>query len=452
MRSNYLKSTNFFNFIRFNAINLLMVNLFAESRTQNSTYSVTTLWDLISSKYISIPYMPYLTIPIVSWGWIATFMKLLPPISALVLFCWPKNRLSYFMMTFALVARFLMSHLAIGVLSTSIYFIPFLLVCLQPVNESQFEQIRNRVILALSMMYLFSALHKMNGYYLSGATVEYMEPSRIFGKTIFDYSPFARLYAWGGVLLETLASLIVIKRLRTLALFAALLFHFLVAIRIYQSIPILLFSCSLLLLFSENEKLQKYYRNLLCIAIIFPVALYLIANFADYEIITRHEMFHDLFSHVVAICVFIYALININKISNLHKMFFSSLGIMIPTIYATSAIIFCWPEPLGYTQYSGRGHSIYGVSVPTSFADNSDTLKLLSTRWKVVFRKDLIADHLTALFPFEFQAEEFSRFLCQLNPHISMTKFHSSHTVQFVNRGKINLDQIPLTSEDSFCY
>lgn len=405
-------------FVRISALNILIIYSIVEVQFANLSYNVIPVWDIIKYPILRIPYNPWTSISFVSFGWFPTFVELLLVLSMMALILFPINQGARVLALLALTVKLLSSHLGTGVHLTTFYLVPFIFLAFFPNKNGSEHATLRRLVIAFACMYFFSALFKLNPHYLSGNVLKYDSLVRSSTKEFFHKFTLFPVITATGIILEFLGSLLVFGRFRKLALLSAFTFHLGVALAITWSFRLQATSASLLLLFLPQDKVKPYF-NWLCILLVSHAAshyvLYLAALkwFPQYNHLSQDV--HGIAFGLVIYFVSIYFLFK-SKVDISDQ--FSLKLIVIPVIYAVLAFYYRWPEPFGYTQYSGLKRPFYAVSIDNDWGRKQREILKLKGRWSFKIIHDLFTNETTYLFPHEQTRKKFENYICQLDPNL----------------------------------
>lgn len=399
---------------------MLLLNVFTESKLNAIQYKVLTIADMIRGGRLNLPYVPGISIDFASHSWLPPAIEVFCVVAYALLLFKPQYRTSYLLVLAALILRNTMSHLSVGVHTTSIYLMPFLILAIEPPRESNADKLRTRLIAAISLMYLFSSLNKLNGYYLSGHIVDSNFIYRLSMKSFSDALASFSITPFIGPGLEFLAFFMVFEKTRKLGVAAAFLFHITVSFWIFLSVPLAFFGYSLIFLLVTEKKLSSEFLRFVLLSLALFLGLY-----AMTEALSKNHLIFDVFS--LSICAMgAYVAFSFLIQKKLEKRnYISFLGFGLPIAYVFLAFAGRWPEPFGYTQYAGRPNHSYIAVFPNNAATIENEFSMIGRRWRVIFRKDPEANEFVAHLPARFMRDELIHYFCQREPNANVQLFHS---------------------------
>lgn len=407
---------NLLYFVRLSALGLLLLTLFVESKVGSSQYLILDILFMIKGGWLNIPLVPGISVPFASFGWFPVFVEVFSVVAFTLLFFKPANRLSYVLATSALILRNVSSHLTVGVHTASVFLIPLLLLSLEPPNKDNSSKVRQHLIVAIAMMYLFSALFKINQTFLSGIIVEKSFYYRLSLKTFLDWLATFKATVLLGPLLEFFAFFIVFKRCRKFALTCALLFHLFVSVWIFLSVGLAIFGCSILFLFDQEQDLKFYYRRLVFVSGALTSALYLM-NFEFTEGLTLSRAgLYDAMSIGVAALATFWAFSLLVKLKSEPVHYVSKMGSLLPITYVALSFSLSWPEPFGYTQYAGLPGTTYVTVLPLHEVQRHPQVLNLGRRWRTRGLSFSDSNEFVAIFPTQIMKRNFLDYYAQLEP------------------------------------
>ncbi|NUN04878.1 MAG: hypothetical protein HUU57_03855 [Bdellovibrio sp.] len=414
-------------FIRLSALGLLLLTLFVETKRGLNDYQMLDIFSLMQGGWLNIPLLPGMSVSFFSFGWFPAFIEIFNVLAFVLLFLKPTHRASYILAASALVMRNVCSHLTVGVHTTSVFLIPLLLLGLEPPNKENSAKIRQRLIVAIALMYLFSALVKMNPTFLSGVVVENSFLYRRSLKTFLDWLATFKATILLGPLLEFFAFFVIFKKTRKAALLCALVFHMAVSIWIFLSVGLTVFGCSLLFLVTQEQDLKVYYRRLIYISVAVTAVLFGL-NFTFAESWAHYQtIVYDGVSIAMAAVATFGALAILLKLKNEPVNYVSIPGILLPVTYVGLSFALGWPEPFGYTQYAGLRGTSYAIVLPLHEVEKHPRVHRLIRRWRTRGLSFSASNEFVAIFPTLTMSKNFIDYYAQLEPHCEY-KLYTSNT------------------------
>jgi hypothetical protein len=302
------------------------------------------------------------------------------------------------------------------------------------------------------MMYLFSALNKLNPIFLSGEIVEKSFLYRLSFKSFLDWIATLKATVYLGPILEFCAFFMLFKKTRKFGVASALLFHLSVSVWIFLSVSLSLFGCSILFLINKQNDLKKYFYRLTTVSVGLMAGLYFTNYLTTPTLISYQTKIFDFISVAMSLLAisFAFKLLRSEKIESAN--YNSKGGFALPIVYAATAFIFNWPEPFGYTQYSGLPNRAYAAILPLNKVKNHPEIYHLKRRWRTRSLKFSESNEFVGVFPTIQMTEAFIDYYCQREPN-SGYKTYNPTTTEILERQvkdyefrKIRFSQIPEVS------
>ena len=409
-------------FLRLSALTLLVIYSVVETQ-----YRVITPFEIIQYPVPRIPYFPYFSISFVSFGWYPVFLETFFYCSMLFLFMFPNKKWARAAAFTAITTRLLSSHLGTGVHLTTFYLVPiFLAWASSGEDDAAYDKLRRRIVTALACMYFFSAVLKLNAHYLSGDVLRWDSIIRYSTKAFLSENGLFPLIVWSGLILELIGSLLFVGRLRRIALISIMTFHFAVTLSITWSFRLQVSGASLLLLFLNQTRARKYF-NLVALTLAFhAISQYLLYLGAmKWFPAFINQQLQDTHGIVFATVLYILSISFILTQEIDSKTVWSRGAALVCAVYALCAVAFSWPEPFGYTQYSGLARNYYGVSVDDKWRQETKPFDILRGRWSFRLIPDLFENETTYLFTFKSSQKKLVDFICERDPTANYTLIHS---------------------------
>lgn len=409
---------NLKSFIRISALTILVMYFFVEVQFADLSYRVITVLDIIRFPVLRIPFFPSMTLNFASFGWYPIFVELFFIFAMVLVLVLPFSRIARNLALLAIVVRLLSSHLGTGVHLTTFYLVPFILFSVHNFKTQSNQQLLHSLVTAMACMYFFSAVFKLNSHYLAGDLLKFDSLIRDSTKDLLHQFNLFPSIAWSGIILELLGSLVFLGKFRRLSLLAALTFHLGVALCITWSFRLQLTSASLLLLFLPNEKIFSYFKSL-CVFVVSHAISHYFLNIAALNWFPQaNHLLQDLHGIFFGIAIYVHAVYTLfsNQIDVSFRWSYAAIAIAI--LYASIAFFLAWPEPFGYTQYSGRTREYFGISINKNWIKKQPDLVRLKGRWSVKVLKDVFENETTYLFPFKETQIQFEKYICDIDSKI----------------------------------
>ncbi|HEY1078487.1 MAG TPA: hypothetical protein VGE46_00245 [Bdellovibrio sp.] len=424
---------NLLYFIRISALGLLLLTLFVESKVGSSHYHVLDILFMLKGGWLNIPLLPGMSAAFASFGWFPVFIEIFSIFALLLLFFKPASRLSYVLAISALLLRNVASHLTVGVHTASIFLVPLLLLALDPPRQENSGKVRQRLIVAIALMYLFSAFFKLNQTFLSGTIVEKSFLYRLSLKSFLDWVAAFKVTVLLGPALEFFAFFMIFRRTRKFALACALLFHFVVSIWIFLSVGLAIFGCSILLLFNQEQDLKLYYRRLVFVSGTFTALLYGL----NYQVLGNFQHFqasvYDAVSIGMAALAMFWAFSLLVKFNIEPINYVSKWGSFLPVAYVTLSFTLSWPEPFGYTQYAGLPAPSYVTVLSLHEVRKHPQVYSFARRWRTRSLRFYESNEFVAIFPTQAMTQNFIQYYAQLEPRCEYKSYVSPAGGNFEN-------------------
>ncbi|MBL7689449.1 MAG: hypothetical protein JNJ49_15540 [Bdellovibrionaceae bacterium] len=306
-----------------------------------------------------------------------------------VVFFFPRSRIGYFVAFIGMFAMAFLNHLYAGAHITAIYLVLFFLLFVQPPTVHAESTVRRNLVTALAAMYLFSTLSKCSASYLSGDVIvdTFAELIRWPLLSAMHYRPAVWMFVSWGLVLELLGFLILMPRLRRLGLLSAIFFHLLVGASITRVVNITAYALTLPILFASDREAALVAKSRFVVAGSVIVAFLFAWSFLGRSISSGSMSWvYDGVSWLWIFSVGYLTLRSVQKRPMWSGKGFSWLGCLVPVVFFFAAWIFSWPEPLGYTQYSGREQVFYGaIFSGQDDASEFQATRVAKSRWGVRF-------------------------------------------------------------------
>jgi hypothetical protein len=405
-------------FVRLSAILIVIGRLVGERKSSKVSY-VTFFNHLLDTTSADVlPLVEIIPFGIVNSATFRELTVLSLLAGCVVVFFFPRRRIGYVVAFVGMFAMAFLNHLFAAAHITAIYLVLFLLLLIQPPTIQNELKVRRNLVTALASMYLFSALSKMSAFYLNGDVIvnTFAELIRWPLFSGLHYRPVVAMFAFWGIALELLGVLILVPRFRRLGLLAAILFHLLVGASIIKVVNITAYVLTLPILFSSDRDSVSGDTSRFFVwegvIVTFLMVWSVIDQFLPSDVM---RWIYDFVSWFWIFTIGYVLVRSIRKRSLWQGAGFSWLAFLVSTTFFLAAWIFSWPEPLGYTQYSGRERVFYGAiySDHENRADQ-EIMKGMKSRWGVryfslgngtvlgLFPTRVISKHATEVFCLKF--------------------------------------------------
>lgn len=427
-------------FSRIAAMTMLLIYLLVEIDLTNQSYAIITVFDVIKNPVLKMPYFPFLTLESASYGWYPIFVECFFVLAMFSVLIFPFRRTARTMALLAILIRLLSSHLGIGVHMSTVYLVPFLLLALHNFKTDSQQQLLRGLVTATACMYFFSAIFKLNANYLGGDLLKYDRLGRSYLGNLHQFVSFPAM-AWIGLTLEALGTLLLIGKYRRLALLATFTFHFGVSLWLTLGYKLQITSASLLLLFLPREQASSMFRSL-CLFLFLQIGSHFIIVNAGYIWFQEYGLlFRDLHGILFSLAIYVFATYTLfaKQIDLTEK--WSLKAAMISMMYAAISFTMSWPEPFGYTQYSGWDREYFGISLDNTLLKKHPDVLGFKGRWSIKVRTDLFENETTYLFSSQVTRDKFEAYFCGRAPAAIFWRLQTDRKV-FI--GGVNLNQTVL--------
>lgn len=304
-------------------------------------------------------------------------------------------------------------------------------------NEKEQQISVNVFIGVLAGMYLCSAMAKMNPEFLSGDTLRF-ELAKIFKVHVQELYASFNLYqpaSWFGVVIELAAAIIIFSRLEGVAFVAAAIFHAFNAAQINWALSVILLPASFPFLLGW-DRFNRYRYTVYVLAVI-PLIHLMGLFLSQPRIIDMMGGRNYSLGLTLIPFVFLGPLLYMQRrsiffvdamlVSKKNRRWLPKfLGLSLCLIFFCMTVVFHWPTPLGFTQFSGIRAYRGDAAVVVVRDDKSDIWtsvhRYFLARWDM---RLLSLDRHEAVysFPSVSMADQFISELCKRSPWIKKAQF-----------------------------
>ena len=412
-------------FIQLSAILIFIGRLLAERKSSTGSYATffNHLLDVTSTDVLPlVDIIPFSIVRSAVFRELTVFSLL---VGCVVVFFVPRRRVGYAIASFGMFAMAFLNHLSAAAHITAIYLVLFLLLLIQPPTVHNESKVRRNLVTALASMYLFSTLSKISAFYLSGDVITdtFAELIRWPLLSVVQYRPAVWALTFWGIALELLGVLILVPRYRRVGLLAAILFHLLVGASIIKVVNITAYVLTLPILFSSDRDSVSVDTSRFFIweglIVTFLIVWSVLGHFLPNDVM---RWIYDTVSWLWIFVIGCLLVLSIRKRALWQGVGFSWFGFLVPMAFFLAAWMFSWPEPLGYTQYSGRERVFYGA-IFSGRKEEADleVMTGMKSRWGVRYF-NLGNGTALGLFPTRAISRHAIEVFCEKFPTASITE------------------------------
>ncbi len=387
-------------FLRLAAILLIIGRFIGERKTPDGFYTVSIDRIFSWESPIILPLIELLPYSFSSSPVFRLATTLVYVAGCAGVFFFPRRRAAYVLSLVGMSSMVFLDHSLAGAHLAVVYLPLFLLLSIRPPEIGNEEHVQKDLITALALMYFFSAVNKLTDFYLSGGVLvsTYSELMRSTIQGALQYPLLVQLATILGLLIQFASALIVFSRFRQFGLLAAVGFHIIFGGTIIKSVNMSMFALLLPLLF-EPVSSAAGDRRLLVLQSLGFFGLLLGWRALPYSTKTDSMVWIVDFASWTSLGVVSWTAVNsLRKKGVFSGSAISIPGMLMPVVYFVAAKAFSWPEPLGYSQYSGRQQEYFGAVFRGNSVSDANSLRGMPSRWGIRFSK-LSDGAVLGLFP-----------------------------------------------------